>query len=69
MKWPGHSDYSSKKPYIDIVDDIKVKFSGQNAPGPRQGHLQFDYPKMPKCRHYAGILEKQSAPHVCERPI
>ncbi len=32
MKWTGHSDYSSMKPYIDIVDDIKVtsmtKFNG-----------------------------------------
>ena len=24
MKWTGHSDYSSMKPYIDIVDDIKA---------------------------------------------
>ena len=32
MKWTGHSDYSSMKPYIDIVDDIKAtsmtKFNG-----------------------------------------
>lgn len=32
MKWTGHSDYSSMKPYIDSVDDIKAtsmtKFSG-----------------------------------------
>ena len=32
MKWTGHSDYSSMKPYIDIVDDIKatsmIKFNG-----------------------------------------
>ena len=24
MKWTGHSDYSSMKPYIDIVDSIKA---------------------------------------------
>lgn len=24
MKWTGHSDYKSMKPYIDIVDDIKA---------------------------------------------
>ena len=24
MKWTGHSDYSSMKPYIDIVDEIKA---------------------------------------------
>lgn len=23
MKWTGHSDYKSMKPYIDIVDSIK----------------------------------------------
>ena len=32
MEWTGHSDYSSMKPYIDIVDDIKatsmMKFNG-----------------------------------------
>ena len=32
MKWTGHSDYSSMKSYIDIVDDIKAasmtKFNG-----------------------------------------
>ena len=32
MKWTGHSDYSSMKPYIDSVDDIKAtlmtKFNG-----------------------------------------
>ena len=32
MKWTDHSDYSSMKPYIDIVDDIKAtsmtKFNG-----------------------------------------
>ena len=32
MKWTGHSDYSSMKPYVDIVDDIKAtsmtKFNG-----------------------------------------
>ena len=32
MKWTGNSDYSSMKPYIDIVDDIKAtsmtKFNG-----------------------------------------
>jgi len=25
MKWTGHSDYASMKPYIDIVDSIKAK--------------------------------------------
>lgn len=25
MKWTGHSDYKSMKPYIDVVDEIKVK--------------------------------------------
>lgn len=25
MKWTGHSDYKSMKPYIDIVDEIKAK--------------------------------------------
>ena len=25
MKWTGHSDYKSMKPYIDIADDIKAK--------------------------------------------
>ena len=25
MKWTGHSDYKSMKPYIDIVDSIKVQ--------------------------------------------
>ena len=24
MKWTGHSDYSSMKSYIDIVDSIKA---------------------------------------------
>ena len=24
MKWTGHSDYKSMKPYIDIADNIKV---------------------------------------------
>lgn len=24
MKWTGHSDYKAMKPYIDIVDSIKV---------------------------------------------
>ena len=24
MKWTGHSDYKSMKPYIDIVDEIKA---------------------------------------------
>lgn len=24
MKWAGHSDGSSMKPYVDIVDSIKV---------------------------------------------
>jgi integrase len=24
MKWTGHSDYKSMKPYIDIVDSIKA---------------------------------------------
>ena len=24
MKWTGHSDYKSMKPYIDIADDIKA---------------------------------------------
>ena len=24
MKWPGHSDYSAMKPYIDIVDKAKA---------------------------------------------
>ena len=32
MKWTGHNDYKSMKPYIDIVDDIKAtsmtKFNG-----------------------------------------
>ena len=25
MKWTGHSDYKSMRPYIAIVDDIKVR--------------------------------------------
>ncbi len=25
MKWTGHSDYKSMKPYIDIVDSIKAE--------------------------------------------
>ena len=25
MKWTGHSDYKSMKPYIDIVDDVKAR--------------------------------------------
>lgn len=25
MKWTGHSDYKSMKPYIDIVDSIKAQ--------------------------------------------
>lgn len=25
MKWTGHSDYKSMKPYIDVVDEIKAK--------------------------------------------
>ena len=25
MKWTGHSDYKSMKPYIDVADDIKAK--------------------------------------------
>ena len=25
MKWTGHSDYKSMKPYIDIVDSVKAK--------------------------------------------
>lgn len=25
MKWTGHSEYKSMKPYIDIVDEIKAK--------------------------------------------
>ncbi len=32
MKWTGHSDYKTMKPYIDIVDFIKAssmtKFDG-----------------------------------------
>lgn len=24
MKWTGHSDYKAMKPYIDIVDSVKV---------------------------------------------
>ena len=24
MRWTGHSDYSSKEPYINIEDDIKA---------------------------------------------
>ena len=32
MKWTGHSDYKTMKPYIDIVDSIKAssmtKFGG-----------------------------------------
>ena len=24
MKWTGHNDYTSMKPYIDIVDSIKA---------------------------------------------
>lgn len=24
MKWTGHSDYKAMKPYIDIVDEIKI---------------------------------------------
>ena len=24
MKWTGHNDYKSMKPYIDIVDSIKA---------------------------------------------
>ena len=25
MKWTGHKDYRSMKPYIDVVDDLKAK--------------------------------------------
>ena len=25
MRWTGHSDYNSMKPYIDIVDELKKK--------------------------------------------
>ena len=25
MKWTGHSDYKSMKPYIDIADDVKAR--------------------------------------------
>jgi hypothetical protein len=25
MRWTGHNDYKSMKPYIDIVDSIKAE--------------------------------------------
>jgi len=32
MKWTGHADYKSMRPYIDIVDSVKAtamtKFDG-----------------------------------------
>lgn len=30
MKWTGHNDYQSMKPYIDIVDSIRARFFSAN---------------------------------------
>ena len=35
MKWTGHSDYSSMKPYIEIIDDLKSKEMKKFNEGPK----------------------------------
>lgn len=36
MKWTGHSDYSSMKPYIEIIDDLKSKEMKKFNEGPKK---------------------------------
>jgi len=35
MKWTGHADYSSMKPYIEIIDDLKSKEMNKFNEGPK----------------------------------